>query len=63
MEKQNRKRLRELMEQYDVKGPAVAQLLGRSLSTIHVYLSKAGADIQDETLIYLEHKLKEQANG
>lgn len=61
MEKPNRKKLRALMDRFDVKGPVVAKLLDRRVTTIHVYLSRSGADIKDETLVYLEQKLEERA--
>ncbi len=58
--KKNRIKLRGLMSYYDVKGPEVAELVGRKAGTVNKWMSESGADIPDETIFFLEHLLKLQ---
>ena len=48
------------MSYYDVKGPEVAELVGRKAGTVNKWMSESGADIPDETIFFLEHLLKLQ---
>ena len=57
--KVNRKKLRNLMAVYDVKGPEVSRLLGRTHGTVNIWMCESGADILDETFFYLEHLLQQ----
>ncbi len=59
-EKPNRQKLRNLMALYNVKGPEVAELLGRKHGTVNIWMCESGADILDETLFYLEHLLNKK---
>lgn len=59
-QKKNRKKLRALMALHDIKGPDVAEIMGRKPGTVNVWMSEKGSDITDEALFYLEHLLKTQ---
>ena len=58
--KKNRQKLRQMMVEYDIKGAEVARLTGRQLSTVHIWMSKTGDDIKDETLYYLDYQLQQE---
>lgn len=48
------------MAVYDIKGAEVARLTGRQLPTVHIWMSKTGDDIRDETLCYLQYRLQQE---
>ena len=58
--KKNRQKLRQIMAEYDIKGAEVARLTGRQLPTVHIWMSKTGDDIRDETLCYLQYRLQQE---
>ena len=61
--KKNRQKLRQLMATHNVRGKEVADLTGRAVATVYVWMCEGGADIQDETLCYLEWKLQQEDKG
>ena len=58
--KPNRARLKSIMREHYLTAMDIAEVTGRKQSTVYVWLCKSsGADIQPETLCYLESKLPE----
>lgn len=48
------------MELYDVNSSKVAALLGVQHATVHIYLSKSGAEIPKRSLKLLELELEKE---
>lgn len=54
---ENTVKLHDLMRQYQLDGPEVADLLGRSLKTVHCWRSESPLPIPTHMLELLELKL------
>lgn len=59
-EKPNRMKLRLIMTEHDLIAEDVAVMLGRTLSTVQTWMSKAGADMPNHLLELLEYKLADR---